>query len=343
MKSANNISVTLAYNLNHYKKGSSDNDDDLYHVVVQKGNVGSRYVYALQLLHKGHNIYVFRGDRQSNVSFDKNNPVLRLIGQETIDKKEVKYTAGGHTQTWEYANQSGDWFVGTKPNEDGWDKQIARVHIPITSKMYNNTDLPRLSYLNRAGYQQGINYAGSNMERVEAAVTPDYEYFMIASVDTSGTGYFSLYYLSDINTALNNVGTSDVNIQNITCQKAFKIPDFQSEVGSIQGYDVSNKGKYIYVSSQYSPEKSARNHDNSRKIVKIPWGETNSSNWEKVDLTNNGIFDESDYKTEFEGIQLVKDNDLYLTVAYHDPDNNEETDLTVMNRIYRITWDSNLV
>lgn len=24
-------------------------------------------------------------------------------------------TAGGHTQTWEYANRTNEWFVGTKP------------------------------------------------------------------------------------------------------------------------------------------------------------------------------------------------------------------------------------
>ena len=164
--------VSLQYNLNDY----DDGDDDLYHVVVQKGNVGSSYVYALQLLHSQHNIYVFRGSRQKNDNFDKLNPVLRLIGQDG-------YTAGGHTQTWEYANQSGDWFVGTKPmpNQDNCTKQIARVHIPDGQKIYYNTNLQRLSYLNRAGESYGIGYSGDDMARVEAAVSPDYQYFMIAS------------------------------------------------------------------------------------------------------------------------------------------------------------------
>lgn len=330
MKNANNVTINLEYILNDY----NNDDDDLYHVVVQKGNVGSTYVYALQLLHEGHNIYVFRGKRQKNVSFDKNNPVLRLIGQDG-------YKAGGHTQTWEYANQSGDWFVGTKPDSESpyWDKQIARVHIPQSNKILENTDMPRLSYLNRAGYQQGINYAGSDMTRVEAAVSPDYQYFMIASVDKYGNGYFSLYNLSDINTALNNAGTNDVNIQRIECQDAFMIPSFQNEVGSIQGYDISNGGKYIYISSQYDPKHS----DRTRKIVKIPWKETNSSNWEKVDLTNADNLDSLNYHTEFEGIQLISDNELYLTVAYHDPDNvKNNNELTVMNRIYRIKWDSSI-
>lgn len=61
---ASNVNVSLQYNLNDY----DDGDDDLYHVVVQKGNVGSSYVYALQLLHSQHNIYVFRGSRQKVVT-----------------------------------------------------------------------------------------------------------------------------------------------------------------------------------------------------------------------------------------------------------------------------------
>lgn len=43
MKQAYNISTQLSYVLNNY----NGSDDDLYHVVVQKGNVGSKYLYAL--------------------------------------------------------------------------------------------------------------------------------------------------------------------------------------------------------------------------------------------------------------------------------------------------------
>ena len=102
MTEINNANVSLEYNLNNYD--DPNEVDDLYHVVVQKGNVGSSYVYALQLLHKGTNIYVFRGNRQKDVAFDKNNPVLRLIGQDGN-------TAGGHTQTWNMlVNQEIGWW-----------------------------------------------------------------------------------------------------------------------------------------------------------------------------------------------------------------------------------------
>lgn len=72
-----------------------------------------------------------------------------------------------------------------------WTTQIARVHISSSTSRYtSNTQLPRLSYLNRAGSQQGINYAGADLKRVEAAVSPDYQYFMIATIDRYNTGYF---------------------------------------------------------------------------------------------------------------------------------------------------------
>lgn len=325
MAYASNVNVSLQYNLNDY----DDGDDDLYHVVVQKGNVGSSYVYALQLLHSQHNIYVFRGSRQKNVNFDKSNPVLRLIGQDG-------YTAGGHTQTWEYANQSGDWFVGTKPmpNQDNWTKQIARVHIPDGQKIYYNTNLQRLSYLNRAGESYGIGYSGDDMARVEAAVSPDYQYFMIASGDVYHNGYFSLYYLSDINSALNAAGTNPIDIRGIHCVRAFEIPGIagaNGSVGSLQGFDVSDGGNYIYISSQFAG-------DSDRKIVKIPWGNANPDSWETVDLNPQTILDANGYYTELEGIQLINDNDLYLTVAYH----RDSDGLTAMNRIYRVNWTSNI-
>lgn len=318
-------------------------------MVVQKANVGSKYVYALQMLHSGTNAYVFRGLREKDVAFAKTSPVVRLFGQDSD-------TAGGHTQTWEYANQSNDWFIGTKPNDfkEMWTTQIARVHIPISSPVTSNTELPRLAYLNRAGYQQNINYAGKDMLRVEAAVTPDYQHLMIASIDVDWStydsskrtasgknGYFSIYRLSDINTALNNIGTGYVNIQDITCRAAFIIPDFVGKIGSVQGYDLGNfdesTGKgYIYVSSQYSGS-------TNRKIVKIPWGETNDNNWEEVNLTNiTSLNQGNEFTTELEGIQLIGENDLYLTVAYHEINHPDKANLTSMNKIYRVSWNSSI-
>lgn len=252
-------------------------------------------------------------------------------------------TAGGHTQTFEYANESGEWFVGTKPKISSgsttpWTTQIARIHVPTYTQFKSNTDLPRLSYLNRAGSQQGMSYPGEDLERVEAAVSPDYEYFMIVTVDVNGTGYFSVYYLSDINAALDEAGISDVNIENIQSQKAFTIPNITNSgvVGSLQGFDISNGANYIYISSQHSPGYS----DTSRKIVKIPWGASDPDQFEYVNLAQGCPLDDfgSNYQTELEGLQLIDENDVWLTVAYHDMD----TSKTTMNRIFEVSWNSNI-
>lgn len=287
MTEINNVNVNPAYYLNNV----DDGDDDLYHVVVQKGNVGSKYVYAMQLRNGQHDIYVLRGTRQLYVPFNKYDPVVVMHGQGV-------YTAGGHTQTWEYANQSGDWFVGTKKMEeqDNWTKQIARIHIPA-GNVYYNTDVPRLSYLNYAG---GMYYSGSEMARVEAAVSPNYQYFMIAGGDRSGNGYFSLYYLNDINNALNAAGTSPVDIRNISYIKSFEIPNITSDsvVGSLQGFDIDDSGNYIYISSQRSGGAT------SRKIVKIPWGDTNTNDWDYINLEYAPI-DIANHYTELEGIQIM--------------------------------------
>lgn len=323
MISASNIYVDpLYYNLN------SPEHDVLHHSVVQKGDVATRYIYAEQLWNNQADIHVYRAAKETNVPFNS-TPVLVMTN-----------TAGGHTQTFEYADISGEWFVGTKP-KDGWTTQIARVHVPAGQTYTSNTELPRLSYLNRAGYQQGINYAGSHLTRVEAAVSPDYQYFLIASIDDNNNGYFSAYYLSDINTALTQAGTNDVNIQNITCRKAFVVSNLVGKIGSIQGYDISNNADYIYISSQYSPSHS----DISRKIVQIPWGVDDSANWGRVSLDDQTVLDDynnsgTKYRTELEGIQLIDTNNVWLTVAYHDTDlpNNR----TVMNRIYRVSWTSNV-
>ncbi|MGQ5709713.1 helveticin J family class III bacteriocin [Lactobacillus sp. PSON] len=325
-----NPNVSLAYNLNHYEPNKPNGgDDDLYHVVVQKGNVGTSYVYALQLLHDGHNIYVFRGNRQTNVPFAKLDPVLRLIGQDGN-------TAGGHTQTWEYAGRSGDWLVGTKPKGSGdpWTTQITRVHIPDGTKIYKNTELPRLSHLNYAG---GFHI---NMSRVEAAVSPspNYSKLLIASADTNGNGYFSIYDMKEVNVALtrsqSNVSNGiipDVDIRNLHCDKSFEIKEItkSNKVGSLQGYDIDDGANNIYISSQFAG-------NNERKIVKIPWNSDNPNEWQSIDLTYDHTIDVSGYYTEFEGIQLIGNNDVYLTVAYHDP--KQSNDLTVMNRIYRVSW-----
>lgn len=318
------VNLELAYEL-----------DNLHHVVVQAADVGAKYVYALQLLHGQTDIIVYRNTPEGkHVVYDENNPVLYLTGK-----------AGGHTQTWKYSGESGCWLVGTKPKPHGsiaWTTQIARVRLDGSGQQYSsNTQLPRLSYLNRAGSGFGDNstvYPGAELERVEAAVSPDYSKLLIASIDIHHTGYFALYDMNEVNQALDEAEqtNSDVNIQNFNCLGAFKIPNFNSEyIPSIQGYDLDENNN-IYISCQPGPTENFlgfAKQGKPRELVKIPWGETDPNNWEVANLDHNLTVDALGYCTEFESIHVHDSNNIFLTVAYHE--RNGLT--TLMNRIYKVT------
>lgn len=349
MRTITNATATKLYDLNGVNQ-----------VVVQKGNVGSSYIYALQLLHGQTDTVVYRARPGHDfVKLPGKNPNDRDVARigclylKGITNSNKKQAAGGHTQTWEYAgtskennNSNGGWFVGTKPkvsSEDGikWDTQIARV--PFHAAYYtHNTELPRISNLNAAGRNFSINYPGDNLVRAEAAVAPGesgkgYKWLLIATVDKAGTGYFSLYDLSEMNAALNAAGISDVNLAKHpiggNAKKAFKIPGFVNDVKSIQGYDIDNNLN-IYVSSERHPDEPTYS-SKPRKIVKIPWGEVNKDSWSIIDLSQTSSLDLAGYGTEFEGIQVIAENKLYLTVAYHD---KNEGGATTKNRIYQVNW-----
>lgn len=300
-----------------------------YLAVAQKGNVGSTYIYAEQLRNKQSEIHVLRG-HAGNVT----TPVVTMYG-----------SAGGHTQTWEYSGRSGKWFVGTKPNSDNWDTQIARVDIRSMGRSFtSNTDMPRLAYLNRAGNllkPDGSTYAGSDMKRSEAAVSPDYSKFLLATVDYAGNGYFTIYDNNLINNKLDNVEYSNgyVNLGEVSCLESFVIPGFYEDVkSSVQGYDIDNLGN-IYVSSQKSPD--TLNHKYySKNIFKIPtYDRFTTSNWLQVDLDKYAgpinIYGQGMH-TELEGIQILDENHCYLTVAYHKTVSSKNK--TVSNKIYEVSW-----
>lgn len=316
MRQATNISASHKADLNTG-----------YLAVVQKGNVGSKYIYAEQLRNSQKEIHILRG-YAGNVT----TPVVTMYD-----------TAGGHTQTWEYSGRSGKWFVGTKPGPK-WDKQIARVDIKTIGKTYSsNTQLPRLAYLNRAGdgvKPDGSTYAGSDLKRAEAALSPDYSKFLLATVDNSNNGYFVIYNANVINDALDNVESNNgyVNLGSVPYEESFVVPNFVDTVTSIQGYDIDNDGN-IYISSQLAPDTIKKEY-HAKNIFKIPtFARTNTSNWLQIDLTNNAgpinIYGQGMH-TELEGIQIIDENHCYLTVAYHKTVSGKNE--TVSNKIYEVSW-----
>lgn len=310
-----------------------------YQAVVQNGNVGKKYVYALQL-RKGVTT-ILRGYRGNKI----NSPILKLSDQ-----------AGGHTQTWEFAgnhkdingnDRAGQWFVGVKPTKiQGsdiiWARQMARVDINTQAGPHaDNTDFPRLSYLNRAGANP---YAGKVMTHAEAAVSPNYKKFLIATIENNRIGHFTIYDLDKINQALDKSGKyKDVSLDGFEYEDSFTINNLYGNaedavVNSIQGYDLDNDGN-IYISSQKAPDFDDSYHAYHKQIVKIPWNgrsETKEDQWESVNLSAFGGLDISKKHSEVESIQILSENHCYLTVAYHSKLDGKNK--TTLNRIYELSW-----
>ena len=331
MNDFENLSISLKANL---KTGGATG---VYQNVIQKGHIGSDYIYAMQL-HKDKNKNELTSVLRASPASSPSTPVT--YGRAILNMYSL---AGGHTQTWEYAGMKGQWFIGTKGVDtahDGykWATQIARVTIPPdTVNHHTNTDFPRLSHLSGAGNQE------INLKRAEAAVSPRYKYFLLATIDLDGNGYFSLYYLNDINNAL--TGRSAYNISNLPVVSQFAISDMTQnlshtkdpekvKIGSIQGYDIDDEFN-IYISSEFSPSKGGSS--NERHIYKIPWGSTTKSDWIDINLTDNTAVDYNGYPTEFESVQVIGTNHLYLTVAYHGYKGASWK--TLYNRIYEVSWE----
>lgn len=306
-----------------------------YPRVIQKGNVATNYIYALQK-YGSESLVTRRTKSSGSIGL---NPQLLMSG-----------TAGGHTQTWEYAG-NGYWFIGTKPKPHynpntgktiDWDIQIARVKYPSsgTRNYTANTQLTRLSHVNRAGWDHSNDYDGNNLLRVEAAVSPyPYDQLLIASIDTFGNGYFTRYDLNMINNELDANAGGDVSLWNLSSIASFEIPNMtdSSVIGSIQGYDIDSNNT-IFISSEYSGDTSG----SSRTIYIIPWGAQEKSQWDRIDLSKTGnnsayaeaYIDISGYYTEFESVQVIGKKDLYLTISYH----NNVSDVTEFSRIIEVTW-----
>ena len=172
---------------------------------------------------------------------------------------------------------------------------------------------------------------------------------MIAAIWDDDSGHFALYDLNEVNQKLDENGTTNTPITDLHCLSAFHIDNFDhpsvapSEeapqmIDSVQGYAIDDD-KNIYISNQLSPK---INHETgevttwSRKIVKFPWGETNSDNWQVAMV--DGI-DLPDRYSEMESIHVNAANDIYLTVAYHQKyiKGGEYKLRTLENQIFHIT------
>lgn len=163
-------------------------------------------------------------------------------------------------------------------------------------------------------------------------MSPDYQKLLIATIDTVGTGYFTLYYLPMINSWLDGPAGTLVKLSDpeVTCLASFVVEGFTTNsetnargiIDSVQGYDIDKAGN-IFISSELAPKKG-NPVQHYRYIYRIPWGVKDSSQWQMADLSSLNM-DVSNHISEFESVQVADPdagssatNNLYLTVSYHD-------------------------
>ena len=82
MQLAKNISITLNSNLDDWDGITGPVDKDLRQVVVQKTTINNGYAYALQ--HVAGDTFVYRGQNNSNVSFNKQLQIGRASCRERV-------------------------------------------------------------------------------------------------------------------------------------------------------------------------------------------------------------------------------------------------------------------
>lgn len=307
-----------------------------YHAVVQTASVSPNTVYALQLRHAGQAIYVLQGNYGSEVKLAQ--PVLILTD-----------SAGGHTQTWAPAGRQGQWFIGTKPSHSHmqWDQQIARVDLTNMGTQHcSHLEFPRLGYLNRVG-----NYpvAGTAMKRVEAAVSPDLSRILIASLEYNGTGHFTIYPLAAVNKVLDQAAKCSpasryVNLSALPYLEAFTVARLSPGwLNSVQGYAIDNPGN-IYISSQRAPglnSQTGQFSPNLARVIKIPvGGRADQIQWTCVNLSARRQLALTGTASELEGIQVIGEDEVYLTVAYHMARMSwrQYIAYTDSNWTYRLSW-----
>lgn len=232
--------------------------------VVQKANIGKKYTYALQMYKNDAYVSRAKNATYNGAKINFGTPGLKFPGRSAkqIAAGTNKNAAGGHTQTWEYAGDTGNgsWFIGTKSNDNHWATQIARVKYPGSHT--KNTDLTRISNLvEMTSLNNGQGWHGKHLLRAEAAVSPNYNYLLIATVWTDHSGHFGLYNLPQVNAKLNNIGIDDIKISDLDDCKERAIVDISNiDSVSLQGFDIDDN-QNIYISSQYSPKNGEKNPD----------------------------------------------------------------------------------
>ncbi|RVU71462.1 MULTISPECIES: helveticin J family class III bacteriocin [Lactobacillus] len=293
----------------------------LYPTVVQKTTVKGKHIYALQEVNEDTIISAAR------------RPHHRRTAHFSMHHQLVLRNFG-HTQTL-VATSKDHWLVGARPvqfrgEEYSWDTELARVRFPKRGHktIVHLSKIPHLTHLNYATDMSQKKF--SRVKRSEAAISPDYKWLLIATVDTHNNGHFAVYHFKTINHALDKASHrkyKGINLKHHKPVSAFHIRHFFGKhLNSIQGYAIDNHCN-IYISREHTP--TGRNSSYPREIVKIKWHQTNHKKWRHYHVNTRHW---KHVATELEGIE-INGNKLRVTVAYHE---RNYTHRVTKNRIYQV-------
>lgn len=99
---------------------------------------------------------------------------------------------------------------------------------------------------------------------------------------------------------------------------------------SYQGFGLDRQGN-IYISSGFGPDNYNSNSNPHIYVI---------SNNQWYDIDCNNLLEQSELNAypEIEGIQVLDTNNILMCVATHAK--NQDTQKTIVNKIYRLSWDS---
>lgn len=242
-------------------------------------------------------------DKLYSVDTSKNAKTLTFdLDQKLYDFNEDL----GHTQS--LIIHDDDYYLGCDPlasYKNKWSQNIVRY------KLKNNQLVNKHKVIDvKSAAKVFKNVDLNSIYRVDFAVSPDRQTFLLGLIDKQGTQYFLFYNFNDIINMFDQLKQESIEFEKTGLKpfKYFKFDKFVNDdasldgylINSVQGYTLDND-KNIYVGSgRFSGEKKFKMNLSTR-IVKIPYSSQSISDLSILKLTYKAPFDIED-ATELENV-----------------------------------------
>lgn len=242
-------------------------------------------------------------DKLYSVDTSKNAKTLTFdLDQKLYDFNEDL----GHTQS--LIIHDDDYYLGCDPltsYKNKWSQNIVRY------KLKNNQLVNKHKVIDvKSAAKVFKNVDLNSIYRVDFAVSPDRQTFLLGLIDKQGTQYFLFYNFNDIINMFDQLKQESIEFEKAGLKpfKYFKFDKFVNDdasldgylINSVQGYTLDNY-KNIYVGSGRFSGKKKFKMNLSTRIVKIPYSLQSISDVSILKLTYKAPFDIED-TTELENV-----------------------------------------